>query len=101
MKTDPHRLAAAHHCPMSTCQAPAGSPCRTTAGKAALKYRTARFQLVAALHSEPHVATPAVRHPGSQWTALPAAKPAATSTPMEVRLGYARQPGMRRVRPRA
>ncbi|WKK27860.1 recombinase family protein (plasmid) [Streptomyces olivoreticuli] len=75
---------------MSTCQAPAGSPCRTTAGKVALKYHTARFQLVPALRPELHIATPAVRHPGSQWTALPAAKPAAASTPMEVRLGYAR-----------
>ncbi len=75
---------------MSTCRAPAGSPCRTTAGKVALKYHTARFQLVPALRAELHVATPAVRHPGSAWAALPAASPAAVPVPMEVRLGYAR-----------
>lgn len=75
---------------MSTCQAPAGSPCRTTAGKVALKYHTARFQLVAALRSELHVATPAVRGPGSLWRALPALSPAVVSASMEVRLGYAR-----------
>ncbi|MGW9121573.1 zinc finger domain-containing protein [Streptomyces sp. NPDC055663] len=46
---------------MSTCQAPAGSPCRTTSGKVALKYHAARFQLVPSLRSELHVATPAVR----------------------------------------
>jgi hypothetical protein len=90
VKPDPHKLVEAHACPMSTCQAPAGSPCRTAAGKVALKYHTARFQLVPALRSELHVATPAVRHPGSLWTALPAVKPATASTPMEVRLGYAR-----------
>ncbi|WP_308378084.1 recombinase family protein [Streptomyces sp. ISL-98] len=90
MNPDPHKLVEAHLCPMSTCRAPAGSPCRTTAGKVALKYHTARFQLVPALRSELHVATPAVRHPGSLWSALPAVKPAAAATPMEVRLGYAR-----------
>lgn len=74
MITDPYRLVESHTCPMSTCQAPAGSPCRTTAGKVALKYHTARFQLVPALRSELHVATPAVRHPGSAWQALPAQK---------------------------
>ncbi len=46
--------------------------------------------MVPALRSELHVATPAVRHSGSLWTALPAVKPAVASTPMEVRLGYAR-----------
>ncbi|MFI7343814.1 recombinase family protein [Streptomyces sp. NPDC050085] len=90
MNADPHKLVEANPCPMSTCTAPAGSPCRTTAGKVALKYHTARFQLVPALRAELHVATPAVRHPGSLWTALPTVKPAATATPMEVRLGYAR-----------
>ncbi|MET7789506.1 hypothetical protein ABZS93_23235 [Streptomyces sp900116325] len=70
MITNPYRIIESHACPMSTCQAPAGSPCRTS-GKVALKYHTARFQLVHALRSELHVATPAVRHPGSVWTALP------------------------------
>ncbi|GAA2664354.1 zinc finger domain-containing protein [Streptomyces vastus] len=86
MITDPFRLVESHTCPMSTCQAPAGSPCRTTSGKVALKYHTARFQLVPALRSELHVATPAVRHPGSAWQALPVQKLAAPAVPMEVRL---------------
>lgn len=90
MITDPYRLVESHVCPMSTCQAPAGSPCRTTSGKVALKYHTARFQLVPSLRSELHVATPAVRHPGSVWTALPVQKLAAPAVPMEVRLAYAR-----------
>lgn len=42
-----------------------------------MKYHTARFQLVPTLRSELHVATSAVRHPGSAWTALPAQKTAA------------------------
>lgn len=87
---DPHKFVEVHRCPMSTCQAPAGSPCRTTSGKVALKYHTARFQFVPALRSELHIATPAVRHPGSVWTALPAMQPVAASALVEVRLGYAR-----------
>ncbi|WP_456156715.1 zinc finger domain-containing protein [Streptomyces mirabilis] len=35
-----------HACPMSTCAAPAGSPCRTGKGKVAIQYHTARFRLV-------------------------------------------------------
>ncbi|WP_307797591.1 recombinase family protein [Streptomyces laculatispora] len=90
MNTDPRRLVEVHPCPMSTCRAPAGPPCRTSAGKVALKYHTARFQLVPSLRSELHITTPAVRHPGSLWTALPAVQAGATSVPMEVRPGYAR-----------
>ncbi|WP_242433828.1 recombinase family protein [Streptomyces sp. CB01580] len=90
MISDPHKLVESHTCPMSTCQAPAGSPCRTTSNKVAVKYHTARFQLVPALRSELHVATPAVRHPGSTWTALPVQRTAAPAVPMEIRLGYAR-----------
>ncbi|MCX4881388.1 hypothetical protein [Streptomyces sp. NBC_00847] len=80
---------------MSTCQAPAGSPCKTTAGKVTLQYHTARFQLVPALRSELHIATPAVRHPGSPCAALPAVKSAAAATPMEVSLGHASPPALR------
>ncbi|MFI6728648.1 hypothetical protein [Streptomyces atratus] len=90
MITDPHKLVEANPCPMSTCTAPAGSPCRTTAGKVALKYHTARFQLIPVLRSELHVATPAVLHPGSAWQALPVQKLAVPAVPMEIRLGYAR-----------
>ncbi|MFE5827741.1 recombinase family protein [Streptomyces erythrochromogenes] len=62
-------------------------PCRTTAGKVALKYHTARFQLVPALRSELHVANPGR---AASRIALPAVKSLAALTPMEVRLGYAR-----------
>lgn len=90
MTADPHILVEAHACPMSTCQAPAGSPCRTTAGKVAVRYHTARFQLVPSLRSELHVATPAIRNPGSAWQALPAAIPNAPTVDSEIRIGYAR-----------
>jgi hypothetical protein len=33
----------ARDCPMSSCAAPAGSPCRTAKGKVAVQYHTARF----------------------------------------------------------
>jgi len=41
--------AEAHDCPMTSCAAPAGSPCRTGRGKVAVQYHTARFRLVPAL----------------------------------------------------
>ena len=75
---------------MSTCLAPAGSPCRTTAGKVAARYHTARFQLVPALRSQLAVPVPVVRHPGSAWRELPTALPGAESAAMDIRLGYAR-----------
>lgn len=75
---------------MSTCQAPAGSPCRTTAGKVAVKYHTARFQLVPSLRSELHVTTPALRNPGSTWRTLPAPLRNAPAIESEIRIGYAR-----------
>jgi DNA invertase Pin-like site-specific DNA recombinase len=75
---------------MSTCRASAGSPCRTTAGKVAGRYHTARFQLVPALRSALSVPVPAVRHPGAVWRELPAALAEAEPVEMQVRLGYAR-----------
>lgn len=90
MAVAPHNLVEAHACPMSSCQAPAGSPCRTTSGKVALKYHTARFQRVPSLRSELHIATPAIRHPGSAWQQLPLAPTGAPAISMEVRIGYAR-----------
>ncbi|MCX4704386.1 recombinase family protein [Streptomyces sp. NBC_01373] len=90
MAVAPHNLVEAHACPMSSCQAPAGSPCRTTSDKVALKYHTARFQLVPSLRSELHIATPAVRHPGSTWKALAVAPAGAPAISMEIRIGYAR-----------
>ena len=92
MELTPERAAAAaerHDCPH--CQAPAGSPCRTRAGKTAAKYHTARFTLVPALREELHVTVPAGRGPGRPWTPGPAragAEPEPAGKP--IRIGYAR-----------
>ncbi|OEJ20861.1 resolvase (plasmid) [Streptomyces agglomeratus] len=75
---------------MSTCRAPAGSPCRTAAGKVTVGYHTARFQLVPALRSELRIATPAVRHPGATWRELPTPTSNAPALDAEIRIGYAR-----------
>ncbi|MFF3860055.1 hypothetical protein [Streptomyces sp. NPDC002209] len=75
---------------MSTCAAPAGSPCRTGKGKVAIQYHTARFRLVPQLAKALSVPTPAVRKPGSVWTELPRPARAGTQTVGHVRLGYAR-----------
>ncbi|MFJ2210924.1 recombinase family protein [Streptomyces sp. NPDC101062] len=78
-----------HPCPMSTCAAPAGSPCRTGKGKVAIQYHTARFRLVPQLAKTLSVPIPAVRKPGSAWAELP--RPASATDPVgHVRLGYAR-----------
>ncbi|WP_455565275.1 zinc finger domain-containing protein [Microbispora rosea] len=61
----------ARDCPMSTCAAPTGSPCRTGKGKVAIRYHTARFRLVPQLVKVLKAPTPAVREPGSVWTELP------------------------------
>lgn len=90
MIADPYALVEAHVCPMSSCRAPAGSPCRTTSGKVAVKYHTARFQLVPSLRSELHVTTPALRNPGSTWRTLPAPLRNAPAIESEIRIGYAR-----------
>ncbi|MGF1342000.1 zinc finger domain-containing protein [Streptomyces flavovirens] len=78
-----------HDCPK--CQAPAGSPCRTGAGKVAANYHTGRFALVPALKAELTVKTPADRNPGKAWTqgALVAQTPDAIPG-AAIRLGYAR-----------
>ncbi|MFC9498420.1 recombinase family protein [Streptomyces sp. NPDC056982] len=90
MGIDPHLLVEERPCPLSTCSAPAGSPCRTMAGKVASSYHMARFQLVPSLRSELRIATPAVRNPGATWRELPAPTPGAPSLVAEIRLGYAR-----------
>lgn len=76
MKTDPHKLVEAHDCPMSTCGARAGSPCRTTAGKVAVQYHTARFRLVRSLKADLNIQTLTFRKPGAKWQELP--RPAVT-----------------------
>lgn len=52
-------------CP--TCDAPAGSPCRTRSGTTAIKYHTPRFLLVPSLRDEHEVDVPADRGPGQPW----------------------------------
>ncbi|MGA5578389.1 recombinase family protein [Streptomyces koyangensis] len=79
-----------HACPMSTCAAPMGSPCRTGRGRVAIQYHTARFRLVPQLAKALSVPTPAVRKPGSAWIELPRPRTAGTEPAGHVRLGYAR-----------
>lgn len=79
-----------HACPMSSCAAPPGSPCRTARGKVAAQYHTARFGLVPSLAKALNVPTPGVRKPGSGWVELP--RPSNVGGPPvgHVRIGYAR-----------
>ena len=92
MDLTPEQAAAAverHPCPK--CEAPAGNPCRTRAGKTAAKYHTGRFILVPSLRDELTVAVPGDRGPGKKWTQGPqvvATKPETNGTP--IRIGYAR-----------
>ncbi|PCG86783.1 resolvase [Streptomyces sp. WZ.A104] len=75
---------------MSTCAAPAGSPCRTGKGKVAIQYHTARFRLVPQLAKTLNVPTPPVRKPGSAWVELPRPRNEGAEPAGHVRLGYAR-----------
>lgn len=75
---------------MSACAAPAGSPCRTSKGKVAVQYHTARFRLVPQLAKTLNVATPAVRKPGSVWIELPRPVARDAAPAGHVRIGYAR-----------
>ncbi|HKS46219.1 MAG TPA: recombinase family protein [Amycolatopsis sp.] len=79
-----------HDCPMSSCAAPAGSPCRTGKGKVGVQYHTARFRLVPALAKALTVATPALRKPGTAWTELPRPAAAGAEPAGHARIGYAR-----------
>ncbi|MFI9824562.1 recombinase family protein [Streptomyces sp. NPDC052013] len=78
-----------HDCPK--CHSPAGSPCRTRAGKTAVKYHTARFILVPAVREDLEVLIPASRNPGRPWLlgTSPTPAPAAVAA-MPIRIGYAR-----------
>ncbi|MCZ0983529.1 recombinase family protein [Streptomyces diastatochromogenes] len=82
-------------CPMSTCAAPTGSPCRTGKGKVAVQYPTARFRLVPQLAKALNVPIPALRKPGPVWTELPRPASAGDEPVGHVRLGYARTPTAR------
>ncbi|MEU6757778.1 recombinase family protein [Streptomyces sp. NPDC046685] len=88
--SDDFKRVESHDCPMPTCAAPAGSPCRTGKGKVAIQYHTARFRLVPQLAKALSVPTPAVRKPGSAWTELPRPVRAGAQPVGHVRLGYAR-----------
>ncbi|MFD3699683.1 hypothetical protein ACFWUZ_26755 [Streptomyces sp. NPDC058646] len=48
--SDDFKRVESHACPMSTCAIPAGSPCRTGKGKAAIQYHTVRVTLVVHEH---------------------------------------------------
>jgi hypothetical protein len=80
----------ANGCPMSSCAAPAGSPCRTSRGRVAAQYHTARFRLV------PHLAKAPAQRPGPADSqarlSLDRAAPASDGrhrTGGHVRIGYA------------
>jgi hypothetical protein len=83
--------AAVERHPRPQCDVPAGSGCRTRAGKTAVKYHTARFILVPSLRDEVAVSVPADRGPGRKWTQGPEVAPAAPETNgTPIRIGYAR-----------
>ena len=90
MSDDDFMSVEASDCPMSSCAAPAGSPCRTGRGKVAVQYHTARFRLVPALAKTLAVPVPPVRRPGSAWTELPRPAVAGAVPAGQVRIGYAR-----------
>jgi DNA invertase Pin-like site-specific DNA recombinase len=80
----------ANGCPMSSCAAPAGSPCRTGRGKVAAQYHTARFRLVPQLAKALSIPVPPLRRPGSAWAELPRPAAAGAAPAGHVRIGYAR-----------
>lgn len=90
VRDDDYLRVEAHDCPMTSCAAPAGSPCRTGRGKVAVQYHTARFRLVPALAKALAVATPPVRKPGMAWIELPRPAAAGAEPAGHVRIGYAR-----------
>ena len=90
MNEDDFLRVEANDCPMSSCAAPAGSPCRTGKGRVAAQYHTARFRLVPRLAKAFSVPVPPVRKPGSAWTELPRPAAAGTVPAGHVRIGYAR-----------
>ena len=90
MSDDDFLRVEANGCPMSSCAAPAGSPCRTGRGRVAAQYHTARFRLVPHLAKALSVPVPPLRRPASVWTELPR-PPAPDAAPTgHARVGYAR-----------
>ena len=90
MSGDDSRRVEANDCPMSSCAATAGSPCRTGKGRVAVQYHTARFRLVPSLAKALNVPTPAVRRPGSVWVELPRPAAAGAEPAGHARIGYCR-----------
>ena len=90
MSDDDFLRVEANGCPMSSCAAPAGSPCRTSRGKVAAQYHTARFRLVPHLAKALSVPIPPLRGPGSAWTELPRPTAPDAVPAGHVRIGYAR-----------
>jgi len=92
MQLSPDEAAAAvERNPCPKCEVPAGSVCRTRAGKVAAKYHTARFTLVPALREDLAVAVPADRRPGTAWTPGPEIPDETAGQPGDpIRIGYAR-----------
>jgi len=82
---------------MSSCAAPAGSPCRTGRGRVAAQYHTARFRLVPHLAKALSVPVPPLRKPGSAWTELPRPAAAGAAPAGHVRIGYARASTVRQL----
>ena len=90
MSDDDFLRVEANGCPMSSCAAPAGSPCRTGRGRVAAQYHTARFRLVPHLAKALSVPVPPLRRPGSAWTELPRPLAPDAVPAGHVRIGYAR-----------
>ena len=65
MSDDDFLRIEANDCPMSSCAAPAGSPCRTGRRKVAAQYHTARFRLVPHLAKALSVPVPSLRRPAA------------------------------------
>ncbi len=90
MSDDDFLRVEASDCPMSSCAAPAGSPCRTGSGRVAAQYHTARFRLVPHLAKALSVPVPPLRRPGSAWTEVPRPAAAGAASAGRLRIRYAR-----------
>ncbi|MER6047769.1 hypothetical protein ABT168_09935 [Streptomyces sp. NPDC001793] len=79
-----------HH-PCPECEALAGSPCGTGAGKVAANYHTGRFATVPSLKAGLTVKAPADRNPGKRWVQGKPVPVVAEAMPgAAIRIGYAR-----------
>ena len=81
---------------LSSCAAPAGSPCRTSRGRVAAQYHTARFRLVPHLAKALSVLVPPLRKPGSAWTELPRPPPGRAQVRQAGRAEFGHPAGARR-----